>query len=188
MPPGMLGKAILEKQGKSEANEAVLQELRARDALLRQENYHHSYPHCWRSKTPIIFRAMDQWFIEIDHVAPAHALPRPAVSASASRGNRPRDWVPDWGKSRIEAAVKGRPDWCISRQRTWGVPIPAFYDGRATRSSTPGSCAMPPTSSSNTARMCGSRNPPPNFGRRLKPAVAGAGSGRQIERHAGRLD
>ncbi len=77
MPGEMLGKSILEKHGKSEANEAVLHELRVRKALLHQENYHHSYPHCWRSKTPIIFRAMDQWFIEIDQsAAAAPVLPR----------------------------------------------------------------------------------------------------------------
>ena len=97
MPAEMVGKAILEKHGKSDANESVLHELRLRKALLHQENYHHSYPHCWRSKTPVIFRAMDQWFIEIDH---------------ANFRNRAVDeinqvnWVPDWGKNRIEAAVK----------------------------------------------------------------------------------
>src|SRR5258708_37965821 len=67
MPAEMIGKSILEKHGKSDANEAVLHELRVRGALLHQENYHHSYPYCWRSKTATIFRAMNQWFIRIDH-------------------------------------------------------------------------------------------------------------------------
>ncbi len=146
MPAELVGKSILEKHGKSDANVGVLHELRVRDALIHQENYHHSYPFCWRSKTPVIFRAMNQWFIKIDHVtsvapdvrrgsdsaAPDRLLTSAATTfraAALEEINRVH-WIPDWGKNRIEGAVKSRPDWCISRQRTWGVPIPAFYDAQ----------------------------------------------------------
>ncbi|MSU20959.1 MAG: isoleucine--tRNA ligase [Pedosphaera sp.] len=137
MPSEFLGKSILEKNGKSDANESVLHVLREKTMLVHEEDYLHSYPHCWRSKTPVIFRAMDQWFIKIDH----HNFRLSALD-EINRVN----WIPDWGKTRIEAAVKSRPDWCISRQRTWGVPIPAFYDAS-------GKAILDVTIVRNTARL-----------------------------------
>ncbi len=99
------------------ANDHVIEILKARGALIHEEVIEHSYPHCWRHKTPIIFRATPQWFIAMDK----KGLRRKALAEI----ERVR-WIPDWGQARIEAMVANRPDWCISRQRNWGVPIAVF--------------------------------------------------------------
>ncbi|MFM7100064.1 MAG: class I tRNA ligase family protein, partial [Verrucomicrobiota bacterium] len=118
LPESLVGRSVLEKDHRSEANEAVLALLTEKAALVHREDYPHSYPHCWRSKTPIVFRAVDQWFIRIDHPLPDAGNRTFRQQALESiDGVR---WVPDWGTNRIRGAVEARPDWCISRQRAWG--------------------------------------------------------------------
>lgn len=101
------------------ANEQVIEVLKQRGTLIHEERLRHSYPHCWRHKTPIIFRATPQWFISMDQ----NGLRQAALSEIDKV-----KWMPDWGEARIKGMVENRPDWCISRQRTWGVPITLFID------------------------------------------------------------
>ena len=120
IPAALVGKSVLEEGGSlSDANKAVLQTIASNGSLLAKAKFEHSYPHCWRSKTPVIFRAMDQWFIALD---------QSGAREKALEALDGVEFIPKWGENRMRAAIENRPDWCISRQRTWGVPVPAFYD------------------------------------------------------------
>ena len=99
------------------ADEPVCSALEREGKLVRSEKFRHSYPHCWRTKTPLIYRATPQWFISMD---------KENLRADALEAIQGVRWVPSWGKNRIEAMFNQSPDWCISRQRTWGVPITLF--------------------------------------------------------------
>src|SRR4051812_8307726 len=109
--PDLTGKYVFD------ANPDIVALLRSKGMLLAEQVYQHSYPYCWRSKTPIIFRAVEQFFIRIDDLR-GHALK--AIHEEVQ-------WVPAWGENRIAGTVEARPDWVISRQRSWGVPLPVFY-------------------------------------------------------------
>ncbi len=99
------------------ANAHVVEILKAKGQLLHEHRIRHSYPHCWRHKTPIIFRATPQWFISME---------KAKLRVEALHAIRLAKWMPDWGQQRIEGMIMNRPDWCISRQRNWGVPITLF--------------------------------------------------------------
>ena len=111
------GTPLFEGEHVFNANDSVIDVLKSRNKLVHEEAIRHSYPHCWRHKTPIIFRATPQWFISMD---------QKGLRNAALQAIKQTEWMPEWGQARITGMVEGRPDWCISRQRTWGVPITLF--------------------------------------------------------------
>ncbi len=113
------GTPVFEGKHIFKANDEIIEELEARNRLLCHRPFTHSYPHCWRHKTPIIYRATPQWFVSME---------KQGLLTQAQAAVDAVSWVPDWGRARIDAMLESRPDWCISRQRTWGAPITLFVN------------------------------------------------------------
>lgn len=109
---------LFAKQHISEGNKSIQKKLEELGLLLYKDNLQHSYPHCWRCKEPVIFRATEQWFVSLDHCG---------LREEVLDQVKKTKWLPTWGEVRMSNMIKDRPDWCISRQRSWGVPIPVFY-------------------------------------------------------------
>jgi isoleucyl-tRNA synthetase len=127
---GRFIEGLAEYKGKTvfEANPIVIELLKKREMLVGEKKITHSYPHCWRCHNPVIFRATEQWFIQMDAGTVTVPAPKaPALRPRALEEIEKVKWLPAWGRERMREMIAGRPDWCISRQRFWGVPLIVFY-------------------------------------------------------------
>ena len=127
---GRFTEGLPEYKGKTvfEANPIIIELLKSHGALVAEGKLHHSYPHCWRCHNPVIFRATEQWFIQLDNEDELVSPPKAPPLRQLALEEIPKvKWTPAWGQERIHEMIAHRPDWCISRQRVWGVPLVIFY-------------------------------------------------------------